>query len=192
VKFEDGQSHPLIFQHLGLENGLPRFREEALALNDFPTEKDRSIKRSGEFLSKMVKERKIVYTAPGPSGDFDNDGRLDFFLPSWWSELSSQLLRNETPGGHWLDVRVQGAKGVNRMGIGARVKVYAAGKLGDASALLGCQEISVGYGYASGQAAIAHFGLGDQERVDIEVILPHGRGTLSREDVKANQQVLLQ
>jgi hypothetical protein len=191
VKFTDGEPHPLIFKHHGIHNGLPRFREGALAVNDFPTDEDRAIKRSGEFMAKMVKEKKIVYTAPGPSGDFDNDGRLDFFLASWWPELPSQLLRNETRGGHWLDVRVEGGKGVNRMGIGARVKIFAAGKLGDASALLGCQEISVGYGYASGQAAMAHFGLGVHTLADIEVTLPHGKGMLLRKGVRADQRVTL-
>jgi enediyne biosynthesis protein E4 len=77
------------------------------------------------------------------------------------------------------------------MGVGARVKVYAAGKLGQASALLGCREIGTGYGYASGQPAVAHFGLGKEEKVDVEVILPHGKGTLTRKDVKANQRVTL-
>ena len=84
-------------------------------------------------------------------------------------------------------MQVEGAKGVNRMGIGARVNVYAAGKLGEAAALLGCREIATGYGYASGQPAYAHFGLGKAEKVDVEVILPHGKGKLTRKGVKANQ-----
>ena len=66
MKFKNGEPHPLIFKHLGLEKGLPRFREDALAANDFPTDEDRGLKRSSEFFAKMVKEKKIVYTAPGP------------------------------------------------------------------------------------------------------------------------------
>ena len=77
------------------------------------------------------------------------------------------------------------------MGVGARVKVYPAGKLGDAAALLGCQDISAGYGYSSGQAALAHFGVGKLDSVDIEVILPHGKGTLVQKGVKANQRVTI-
>ena len=34
-------------------------------------------------------------------------------------------------------------------------------------ALLGCREIAVGFGYGSGQEAIAHFGLGDRDAVDV-------------------------
>ena len=72
------------------------------------------------------------------------------------------------------------------MGIGAKVKVYVAGRLEESSALLGCREIATGYGYASGQPAEAHFGLGPVKSVDVEVILPHGRGTLTHKGVKAN------
>jgi len=191
VKFKDGRPHPLIFKHLGLQNGLPRFREDVLALNDFPNDEDRAIKRPGDLFAKVIKDGRIIYTAPGPSGDYDNDGRLDFFLPSWWPEARSLLLHNETPGGHWLEVQVEGTSGVNRMGIGARVKVYPAGKLGDSSALLGCREISVGFGYASGQPALAHFGLGNEALADVEVILPHGKGTLSQKGVKADQRLTI-
>ena len=38
-------------------------------------------------LDRIIKEKKIIYMAPGPSGDFDNDGRLDLFLPNWWPEI---------------------------------------------------------------------------------------------------------
>jgi hypothetical protein len=189
VKFRDGKPYPVIFRNLGVRDGIPRFREEALAVNDFPTKEDLALKRSGDLFAKTAKDKKIMYAAPGPSGDFDNDGRLDLFLPSWWPEARSLLLRNETPGGHWLDVRVEGNKGVNRMGVGSKVKVYPAGKLGEAAALLGCREIGTGNGYASGQPAVAHFGLGKEENVDIEVIIPHGKGTVTRKGVNANQKV---
>ncbi len=189
VKFKDGRPYPLIFRHKGLKDGLPRFEEETLKVNDYPTSEDLAIGRTGDFFDKMVKDGKIIYMAPGPTGDYDNDGRLDMFLPNWWSTSRSLLLHNETQGGRWLQVTVEGSDGVNRMGIGSRVRIYPAGKLGDATALLGCQDISVGFGYASGQAAIARFGLGDVETVDVEVTLPHGKGTLTRRGVKAGQRV---
>jgi hypothetical protein len=186
VKFAGGKPFPVIFRHLGIKDGLPHFRDDAWAVNDFPTAEDRAIKSSGKMFDKVLKEKKIIYMAPGPVGDFDNDGRLDIFLPNWWVESRSLLLKNETPGGNWLRVKVEGTGGVNRMGIGARVKVYAAGKLGDASALIGCRDIAVGFGYASGQPAYAHFGLGDATSADVEVILPRGKGTLTRKGAKAN------
>lgn len=191
VKFAGGKPYPLIYKNLGVKDGLPQFREDALAVNDFPTAEDRAIGRSGTMFEKILKEKKIIYTAPGPTGDFDNDGRLDMFLANWWIEAPSLLLKNETPGGNWLDVQVLGSGGVNRMGIGTRLLVYPAGKLGDVASLIGCREIAAGYGYASGQPAIAHFGLGQLASVDIEAVLPHGKGKLTRRDVKANQRLTM-
>jgi enediyne biosynthesis protein E4 len=69
--------------------------------------------------------------------------------------------------------------------------VYTAGKLGETAALLGCRDIATGYGYASGQPAYAHFGLGKAESADVEVILPHGKGTLTRKGVKVNELLIV-
>ncbi len=174
VKFVDGRPHPLIFRHLGLRDGLPRFQTEVLALNDFPTAEDRAIGQAGKFFEKVNRERKIFYAAPGPSADFDRDGRLDLFLASWWLETPSLLLKNETPGGNWLEV--EGPP------IGARVAVTKAG------ARLSSAELAAGYGYASGPSSAAHLGLGKEETVDVEILLPHGKGRIVRKDVKANQR----
>lgn len=191
VKFRGQEPHPLIFKNLG-RRGVPKFQDSALAVNDFPTAEDLAIAGSGKFFDKMIADKKIIYTAPGPSADFDRDGRLDLFLANWWVESPSLLLRNNTPAGNWLDVLVSGPEGVNRMGIGAQVRLYQAGKLGQAEALLGMREIAAGYGYASGQEAAAHFGLGDAQTCDVEVILPHNRGRLERRAVAANQRLTIQ
>ena len=37
--------------------------------------------------------------------------------------------------------------------------------------------------------AVAHFGLGAAEVVDVEVVLPHGKGRLVQRGVKANQRI---
>jgi hypothetical protein len=189
VQFAAGKPHPVIFKNQGVKEGLPRFHADALGVNDFPTAEDRKMANVTQFFDKMQREQKVVYMANGPTADFDRDGRLDIFLGNWWVQSRSLLLRNETPSGHWLRVVVPGNKGANRMGIGSRVRVYEPGKLGQASALLGAGEISVGYGYGSGQEAIAHFGLGKLERCDVEVILPHGKGTLTRRGVPADQRL---
>ena len=189
VKLVGKQRHPVIFRNLGTQGGTPHFRADALAVNDFPTAADRATQGSGALFDKMIVEKKIIYTAPGPSGDYNNDGRLDLFLANWWIESPSLLLRNETPGGHWLQVQVRGGPGVNRMGVGSRVNLYEAGKAGEADALLGCREIATGYGYASGQPAIAHFGLGKTTRCDVEVIFPHDKGRLVQSNVEADRRV---
>jgi len=189
-KFAGGKIYPVIFKNLGIRDGLVRFREDAQAVNDFPTEEDRDMRgRTTPFYEKMVKDRKVTYAVAAPSGDYDRDGRLDLFVAEWWAESPSFLLRNETRGGRWLQVGVCGAAGVNRMGIGSKVKVYEAGKLGVPSALLGCRDIVIGYGYSSSHEAVAHFGLGRHSRCDVEVILPHRKGTIRRRHVKANQRL---
>jgi enediyne biosynthesis protein E4 len=189
VKFKEGRPYPLIYKNLGSEGGVPRFREDAWGVNDFPTSEDRAIKRSGPLFDKILEEKKIMYMAPGPSADFNRDGKLDLFLANWWIESRSLLLRNEMLGGRWLDVRVEGKNGVNRMGIGTRVNVYPAGEAGRAKALLGSREIAAGYGYCSGQEAVAHFGLGEHASVDVEVILPHGQGRIVKLSVPADQRI---
>ncbi|MBI1902073.1 MAG: ASPIC/UnbV domain-containing protein [Planctomycetia bacterium] len=80
---------------------------------------------------------------------------------------------------------------MNPMGIGSFVRVYAAGNLGNPNYLVGTGEIAAGYGYASGQEAIAHFGLSRFEACDVEITLPCGRGRLERKGVKANQRLVV-
>jgi hypothetical protein len=188
VVFANNKPCPVIYKHLGVQDGLPRFREDAMALTDFPTPEDKALKRVGPLFDKALKEKKIIYMAAAPSADFDRDGKLDLFLANWWIDAPSLLLRNETRGGHWLDVQVEGKNGMNRMGIGARIDVYPAG---DSTALIGSREIAIGYGFCSGQEAVAHFGLGTHEVVDLKIVLPHGRGTLTEKNVKADQRVVV-
>jgi len=158
----EGKATPLIYRHTGLRDGLPRFE---------PT--------------WPVAKANAYYPA-GPSCDYDGDGRIDLFLINWFTDNHSRLLRNTSATKAWLDVRVTG-KTTNRMGIGAKVSVFAAGKLGMPESLLGHHEIGIGYGYASGQLPVAHFGLGDAATVDVRVTLPGGKTTIDKPGVKANQ-----
>ena len=77
------------------------------------------------------------------------------------------------------------------MGIGTKVRLYQAGKLGDPKALLGISEIGTGHGYCTGQEAVAHFGLGAASRCDVELILPFGKGTIRRRGVAASQRIVI-
>jgi hypothetical protein len=191
VKFRDGKPYPIIFKNRGVKDGVPRFTLEGWDVNDFPTAEDIAIKSSTPFFAKMLRDKKIMYGAAGPSADFDRDGRRDFLLINWWPESRSLLLHNETKGGHWLTVLAEGRDGVNRMGVGARVRVYQAGKLGAADGLLGDREIAIGYGWCSGQEADAHFGLGAEETVDVEVTWPHNKGKTTLKGVKADQRLTI-
>ena len=131
------------------------------------------------------------YGASGPTGDFDRDGRLDVFITEWWPDRDSVLYRNTSASGNYLEVIVRPTDGANRMGIGARVEVFEAGRLGEAEALIGRCEIMSGFGYSSGQEAVAHFGLADRELVDVRVVLPHGGATLDREGIADGQRLVV-
>ena len=166
---KDGSITPLIYRQVGVQSGLPRF-EKIRALRD------------GD---------RIVYFPAGPSADYNADGRVDLALVNWFAGNHCRLLKNIGGGkNHWLDVRVTGRE-FNRMGVGSQITVYPAGKLGQADALLGFQEVTIGYGYASGQEAVCHFGLGRIDRVDLQVRLPDGR-SLQRHGVPADQTLLVE
>ena len=159
---KDGSITPLVLRNTGVKDGLPR------------------------FVAPRPVEGEMVYFPAGPSGDFDGDGRVDLFLVNWFAGNHCRLLRNDSPKRHWLDVQVVGKK-MNRMGIGAVVRLTRAGKPNE---LLGRQEVSTGYGYASGQPAVCHFGMGDVTEVDVEVRLPHGP-VIRQTSVKADQKLVV-
>ena len=191
--FRDGKIYPAIYKNLGATAGkLPKFEETAFVhRRDFPGPEDLAApdERSAGFYRRLVANKKLMYYGPGPSGDFDNDGRLDLLLPSWFPKSPTLLLRNETSSGHFLNVEVEGAGGINRMGIGSVVRAYRAGRSGDPKSLLASEEIATGYGYCSGQPAVAHLGLGAETICDVIVTLPHGKGRIVQRNVKADQRL---
>jgi hypothetical protein len=148
VKNKAGLFQPLVLRNLGPgTNSLPRFPELPL-------------------------ERMAGYCAPGPVSDYDGDGRLDIFLPSWFRPglVPTLLLRNVTPGGHYLAVRVRDAKGRrNPMGIGAVARAYRAGGAGDPARFIQRGDLVTGFGYACGQEAAVHLGLGAETNCDLVV-----------------------
>ncbi len=166
VRTKDGSISPLIFRNLGRTGASPKFEV---------------LKADGE----------LVYYPAGPSGDIDGDGRLDLFLINWFAGNHSRLLHNESSATNgWLNIRVVGKK-MNRMGIGAKIHIFPAGKLGDPASLLGYQEITTGYGYASGQPAVAHFGLGAIDKIDARITLPDGK-VIDELGIVGNQLLTIQ
>ena len=113
-------------------------------------------------------------------GDFDRDGRLDFYQTN--SRQESLLLRNVTePVGAWIALDLVGtgptpaapsAKGSNRQAIGARVTV----EVGGASWI---REVNGGNGYAGQSTTRLHFGFGVRDEgaaIDrIAIRWPSGR-----------------
>jgi hypothetical protein len=162
----DGRVTPLVFRNKGVRGGLPR------------------------FVPPRKIEGPMVYYSTGPSADYDSDGRIDLFLANWYRGNHCRLMRNQNAPRNWLDVRVTGSR-FNRMGIGSKVWVYETGRLGRTAALKGFQEIQIGYGYAAGQEAVCHFGLGNASTVDVRVRLPNGT-VVKRPYVAANTCLLIE
>ena len=143
---DQGEAQPVVFRNMGVdENGVPVFEGP-------PT------------------ESLLGFAATAPVADYDRDGRMDMFFLNWHAPLGSHLFRNVTEGGNYLSVTVEGiADDLNSMGIGATVRLYELGHLGDLDYLIGREDIVLGQGYSSGDEARAHFGLGDIEFFDMSV-----------------------
>jgi hypothetical protein len=99
-------------------------------------------------------------------GDFNADGRLDFYQSN--ARQNSLLYLGATANaGHWLELRLVGTK-ANRNAIGARVSVRAGGETW-------MRELNGGNGYSSQSTFRLHFGLGALDRVDeVEIRWPGG------------------
>ena len=104
--------------------------------------------------------------------DLDNDGRLDAILTVLGDK--PEVWRNETNGGNWLRVKVEGRS------IGARVRVGNQWRQQNSAS-----------GYASSVLDVLHFGLGTLTEVGgFEVIWPSGqRQTIAK--VKAGETVVV-
>lgn len=194
VTMRDGKVYPAIHRNLGLgKDGLPRFEDTCfIHRTDFPGPDDLAPgKRTSAFYDKLVANRKVMYFAAAPSADYDNDGRLDLFMCSWWPKFPSMLLRNETQAGHYLKVQVVGAGKVNRMGIGSIVRAFQPGKAGDVKALLASDAVLTGYGFCSAQPAVAHLGLAKYKVCDLVITLPNGQGKITRKNVKVDQSLVI-
>lgn len=165
---------PFLCKGLGVQDGLPRFLVPSVA------------GVQTEYVRKNLVPPKgvgMVYYVDGPAVDYDGNGTLDFFA-GIWPEEGSRFFRNDTKGGNWLQVRVEGTK-MNRMGVGAQVRAFSPGT----RRLLGYQEITQNVGYSSSRPALAHLGLGKAATCDLEVTFPTRKEPLVLRGTKVNQRL---
>ena len=152
-----------------------RFRDRAILARNLGNGKFADISESaGAALLERHSSRGVAF------GDFDNDGRVDIVVNN--QNEPPSLLRNDmTGGGHWIAVRLTGARS-NRSGIGARVRVRAGGREQ-------FNEVRSGGSYLSQNDLRLHFGLGAASKAEwIEVTWPSGQVDRLR-DVSADRIV---
>ena len=116
-------------------------------------------------------------------GDFDNDGDQDLLVADLGGPI--HLFQNEAGNshGHWLQIRLTGSRS-NRMAIGARVEITAAGRRQ-------VRAMRTDGSYLAAHDARIHFGLGTPRTVDeIRVRWPSGARQVLR-SVPANQLLTL-
>jgi hypothetical protein len=113
------------------------------------------------------------------AGDIDNDGDLDLLVTN--NGQSADLLRNDGDHGRALLVRLIGTQS-NRDGIGARVRLTAAGRTQ-------MREVKAGSSYLGQNDLRLHFGVGTAARVEqLEVRWPSGRVDTVR-DIPADRMI---
>ena len=108
---------------------------------------------------------------PGVDGDvdladFDHDGRLDLAINA---EDGQHLFRNELATGSWLVTELRGSAS-NAGGLGATVSASAAGPI-----VTGRQHLGDTGFHKSVSCAPLHLGLGESDRVELEIRWPSGR-----------------
>lgn len=125
------------------------------------------------------------YWVAAPIADVDRDGRLDVLLVEWEPSLPSLLFQGQNEG-NWISVALTEP----RIGAGATVLVYEAGRSGDTDELIGARPLSSSRGYSSGSEFLAHFGLGARDAVDVVIAMPDGT-TISAAGLAANGRYVL-
>ena len=116
-------------------------------------------------------------------GDYDNDGLLDLLV----SESKGRNLWRNTglgaEGNHWLKVLTYGSE-ANYASIGTKVEVT----IGDRTMT---RVVTGGTGTTCQESANLHFGLGENEMVDLVKIVWLGGGQMELEDVAADQTLVI-
>jgi hypothetical protein len=109
--------------------------------------------------------------------DLDGDGDLD--LVARYRNGADRIFRNDLNDRNWLEVRPIDRTG-NRFCLGARVRVFRAGGMGDMQEFVARRDIIPPCGWGAYRPYIAHFGLPAGGRYDVEVRFADGSTSVAR------------
>ncbi len=107
------------------------------------------------------------------ANDFDRDGDQDLYITT--NSFENAYLENNSSheNQHWVQVALKSENGQDGA-IGAKVKLYQAGFIGDKEYLIGYQQVLSQNGYLADNSKYLHFGLGEHARFDIAIEWPDG------------------
>ncbi len=133
-------------------------------------------KNTGGGRFEAVKNE-LIASEPGIGAsavDLDADGDMDVALLV--PDRSDPICIENTNGNgrNFIEVRLRGTSS-GHAGIGGKVYVYESGHLGERDRLVGFREINPSKGRGPYVPALAHFGIGPRDKVDLEVVFPPAR-----------------
>lgn len=121
--------------------------------------------------------------------DADGDGDLDLAAGNEHHPTQNYLYTNGSALGGSVailtrgHVHDRGAGYSNRDGIGAELRFYEAGFIGDPAHLLGLRQVEAQGGFAPQNERTVRFGLGTRSSVDVRIKWPGSAGTRIMQDV---------
>lgn len=117
-------------------------------------------------------------------GDLNQDGFVDMVITNRDDKAQMIVYKNNGQGANYLQIQLQGAKGINHQAVGTKVSVFINDQVQS-------QLLQAGSSFLSQHSSILTFGLGAAKQVDkVEILWPDGkRQTLK--NLVVNQKVTI-
>jgi len=141
--------------------------------------------KTGMFTETYDEANISAYSTGSAVADLDNDGDLDILVSN--KDQYCQIYLNPTNDKRYLNIRIIGVNS-NRDGLGTKVFFYDAQD--SVEKIIGFREVSVYKGYLSSSDPILHFGTGDYERINAQIIFPSGQ-VIERKNLEPGKSYII-